>query len=428
MDAIFKIAFNFFRAFVGFSIYMVYRICLLCACLFHVIIRKHITKTRQSTEKSARYGRILWKRKHFELDEPSSSDFLCLFSSRVTPDSVLRPNVSLYTLTPDEAIFVETDDKVNIYNSNIHPFVFLAQFKYANSVIKMSITEFVALAEKIGDPVVPVIWVSNTGRCGGTMLGQVFESIPGTLVINEQHPPFNLCHLFQKEVLKGSQYDSILKSIIRVLCRPRQGIARICIKPHPVCTVMMNDITRLMPQIRQIFIYRNSQNTIESWVRTMQSEPFLIVLKACANSDLFSKFCPYFRRLLRYYVISKPKYVGEISDDQNTACLFAYMWSYFIHIARDAMSHDPSILSAKYEDIISRPTETIRQLFEDLNIDDAHVGKAISSMEHDSQRESVLSRNNLSSVVKHLSTVDMIRIDSILSKFNLPTLEKDFRM
>ena len=49
----------------------------------------------------------------------------------------------------------------------------------------MLVTDFVSFAERIEDPSVPVIWITNTGRCGGTMLCKVFESVPGTHVINE---------------------------------------------------------------------------------------------------------------------------------------------------------------------------------------------------------------------------------------------------
>ena len=46
------------------------------------------------------------------MDHMLPSDFLCLFNSRVKPDSVLRPNVSLCALTDKEAIFVETAEKI----------------------------------------------------------------------------------------------------------------------------------------------------------------------------------------------------------------------------------------------------------------------------------------------------------------------------
>ena len=283
------------------------------------------------------------------------------------------------------------------------------------------------LAERIGDPTVPVIWMSNTGRCGGTMLGQVFESVPGTLLINEPHSLMNLWHLYDRGAFNDSQYDAVLKSSIRIPSKPRQGIKSLYIKPGPFCTVLMKDITRLLPNIRQLFIYRNSFDTIKSWVGAMQCEPFLVVMNSCANADWFSKLCSYFRHLERYYFISKPKYFDKIPDDANTACMFAYMWSYFILIARDAMSRDPKLLTVKYDDIIERPKETVKQLFNILDIDVIHLDNAVSSMEHDSQRKSVLSRDRLAAS-KFISTVDKIRIDSILSKFKLPILDKDFRI
>ena len=406
---------------------MVYRFCRFCIGVCDNIISKLIVENRQSEWNTAQYGRILWKQKHVEMDEPSPFDFLCFFSSRVNPDSVLQPNVSLYAITSKEAIFVETPENININRSNVHPFCFVSQFLYAKNVIKMSITEFVGLAERIGDPTVPVIWISNTGRCGGTMLGQVFESVPGTLFMNESHSLQNLWHLQDRGAFNDSQYDDVLKSIIRVLSKPRQGIKYICIKPHPLCTVMMNDITRLLPNMKQLFIYRNSLNTIKSWVGAMQCELFFAVVNSCANTNWFSLLCPYFRHLERYYFVSKAKHFEEIPSDANTACMFAYMWSYFILVARDAMSRDPNILPVKYEDIIAGPKEAVRQLFDSLDIDVIHLDNAVISMKHDSQRQSVLSRDKLASS-KYISTVDKIRIDSILSKFNLPLLDKDFRI
>ena len=104
----------------------------------------------------------------------------------------------------------------------------------------------------------------------------------------------------------------------------------------------------------------------------MYSEPFLAVLCSCANSEWFSKICPYFRHLERYYFIFKPK------D------------SYIILIARESTSQDPNILPVKYEDIIATPKVAVRQLFTSLEIDGIHVDHAVASMGRDSQRDSAL--------------------------------------
>ena len=135
---------TFYKAFVGFLRYTTHRFCCLCIGVCDFIIGKLIVDYRQSTGSSAQQGRILWKQKHFEMDETSPFDFLCFFNLRVKPDYVLRPNVSLYALSNEEAIFVETAENVNIYSSKVHPFFFVAQFRYAKNVIKMSITQFVS--------------------------------------------------------------------------------------------------------------------------------------------------------------------------------------------------------------------------------------------------------------------------------------------
>ena len=79
------------------------------------------------------------------------------------------------------------------------------------------------------------------------MLGQVFESVPGTLLINEPHCLMNLWHLYERSAFNDSQYDTVLKSIIRILSKPRQGIKSIYVKHGPFCTILIKDITRLLP-------------------------------------------------------------------------------------------------------------------------------------------------------------------------------------
>ena len=59
------------------------------------------------------------------------------------------------------------------------------------------------------------------------------------------------------------------------------------------------------------------------------------------------------------------------------------------------MSRDPNILSLEYEDIIARPKLLVKELFESLDIDIIHVENALSSMNHDSQRDFIVSRERL---------------------------------
>ena len=144
-------------------------------------------------------------------------------------------------------------------------------------------------------------------------------------------------------------------------------------------------------------------------------------IRAC--STIF----PIFRRLERYYYISKLKDGRNIQPpaDADTSCVLTYMWSYCILVARDAIARNPNILSVKYENIVAKPKEVLKKLFEKLGIDVIHLEKAVTSMRRDSQRNSAFSRVKMDSN-KNASTNDKIHIDSILSKFDLPLSGKDF--
>ena len=151
---------------------------------FNSVGRKILSRDDGSSN-TVQIGRILWKRKFHVFEYTSSRDFLCLYLTNVDAEYVLRPSVTLYSVAKHEAVFVETVEDINIYSSDENPFFHMAQFNRSKNVIKMPIKIFHALSNKIGDPKVPVIWTSHIGRCGSTLLGQLFEKVPGTLLIAE---------------------------------------------------------------------------------------------------------------------------------------------------------------------------------------------------------------------------------------------------
>ena len=200
---------NIWKYFFRLAVYLLYFFNRACAYGLNYTINWMLTFNNSRTN-TAQLGWVLWKHKFAILSVTSPINFLCLFRTRVSPEYVLRPAVSLYAITRKKAIFVETPESVNIYSSDVHPFFLAAQFLTATKVINLTIRDFLCLAEKVVDPTVPVIWVSNTGCCGGTMLTQVFESVPGTLVIHEPDPPTTVHHL-NENTFEDSEYEVMLK-------------------------------------------------------------------------------------------------------------------------------------------------------------------------------------------------------------------------
>ena len=155
----------------------------ICLHLIYTILKymlNHSIKHDTSYEKSATIHRIIWKRRWIEIAECSPHNFLTWPKSKVNPQYIFRPTVSLYAVTKDIVVFVETPEDIDIYRSDINPFLYLAQFKHCVQVITMPVGSLHHLAEELGDPSCQVILLFNTARSGSTIIGQMFESVPGT--------------------------------------------------------------------------------------------------------------------------------------------------------------------------------------------------------------------------------------------------------
>ena len=431
MARVYTIVQNFFKYFIRLAAYSLYRFCWMSVCVLDYISNTLVLKSHQPTVKSAKLGKIIWRQKFYNIRLVSQYDFICLFRTHVRPEYVLQPNVSLYAITNKEAIFVETPVSVNIYSSDVYPFFFVAQFLNATKVIKMSIKDFVSLADKIGDPTASnsVIWLSNTGRCGGTMLCQVIETVPEALVISEPDSPSNVFHLHEYNRFNVSEYEAVLKSMIRIMCRPHPGKTRFFIKPRSLCTLMMTDICKVCPDVRHIFIYRNSLDTIRSWLAVMAFEPYLVVIRACIDAVWFSNIFPFYRNVLRLHFTSKRKDGLDMPLELTTICMIATFWANQMLFARKMLALDQINVSLKYEHILSRPKESITQIFERLGIDTIHTHCAVASLSRDSQRGSPLSRDKIGgSSFRFMSETDKTDCDVILTQRNLPRMGEDFTL
>ena len=402
-------------------------------CFFHVGADVY-NKAREKIfglERSVKRASILWKQRISFLNNSTPRDFFCLNFTRVEPEYVLRPNVSLYTVTDKEAIFVETPAKMNIYSSDTFPFFFAAQFIHGTHVIRMDIECFHSLADQVGDPSVPVTWMSNTGRCGSTMMCQIFESVEGTLVMAEPDAVQNVFYLLQDRNYIGistKDCQRILKSTVRMLCKPRAGTERIFIKLRSSCTALMADMSTLFPDIKHLFLYRNCEETVASFANALNSLPYGLVLRLCSDNEVLSNFVPLFRKLLRYHIGTKRKDAAEVPLNENTIGILTYLWAEQILLARDAISRDKRVLTTRYEEIVSKPMETIKEVFENTGVDLKHLGKAVSSLSKDSQRGTGLSRSSIGNQSRKVGDADRVHADRILTGYNLPLLGSDFRL
>ena len=87
-------------------------------------------------------------------------------------------------MTDDEAIFLEALPGCEVWRSCYAPFFYEAQFCHAVRLIRLPISSFLRLADRLVDPA-NVTFISMIGRSGSTMLIQMFEQTGEVVAISE---------------------------------------------------------------------------------------------------------------------------------------------------------------------------------------------------------------------------------------------------
>jgi hypothetical protein len=89
-----------------------------------------------------------------------------------------------YHLTMKQNI-VKTIISLFQFDSKHGPFFYSVQYKKCTELIIVPIHYFVRLADSAKQLGPKIVLLSNMGRCGSTLLTQMFEAIPGTITISE---------------------------------------------------------------------------------------------------------------------------------------------------------------------------------------------------------------------------------------------------
>lgn len=420
------------------------------SCLFHSVqsliwvfngarakIRKH--QQGEDYETSAQVWNIRWR---YKLELPVLSDirdFLCTFDRFVHPDYILKHNVTLYSIGKSEVTFIETNPDVDIYKPDANPFFYVAQFKNAIKVITMNLNSWHRIADEIGETRQKVVFLSNTGRCGSTLLGQMFQSVPNVVCLSE--PDSLLCLLALKHCFKTVDYERAIRSMIISLTKPMSFTPRlIVIKTRSQVEMQVEDIGNQFPQIVKLFLYRDSFKTIQSFSRWY--EVFHVFL---TSIRLYS--VPILKPLLLiHYQLPNwtrlhlgPTFCHEclatkfpwLADDgvfrnYTPFRILAIHQAVALALYVDYLERGVDVTGIRYEDLCGNTISTCKKLFALCGIDEKYIPGACACLKVDSQRGSTLGKALLNNKELFSLTNDLKQeADVIFKRLNLPSLDEE---
>ena len=180
---------------------------------------------------------------------PTFQHFITAHEEFLCPIYILRDNVSLMCFNQSGAVFVETSPIVDVYSSRTNPFSYNAQYEHAKRLIVLPFFAFHKLAAEVGDPVKKIVWMSGTGRCGSTLVSQIFENSEPNVITQV----VNLCWYGE---ITLETHDKLLQSSVRLMCKSRSPTVDILfIKTDVVCAALIERISLMFPRIIQLFLY-----------------------------------------------------------------------------------------------------------------------------------------------------------------------------
>lgn len=343
-------------------------------------------------------------------------------------DYLKKDEVSLAFLDQRYAYFVETLPGCNIYDTTNHPFLYGAQFKLTANIIRVTLKNFLEFAQELGDPKANVISLYSTGRCGSTLLTQMMEGVPNTIVMSEPMFQTNLLEDNNGQLITtGTTYNmqQIIRAGYRVQCKPlnNRQVDNFVLKSVSLVIKTAAKTQEACPYIRNVFMHRAPKPNIQSFRAMMGSMPWFgkfIASRTFFNSlaRLYPDDCdkvPVIRDL-------EDKWLRKIGSAEMIALFFGL---HVLNFREYSTKKKISFFSISYEDLLASPEGTMKKLLAHCSMSTRTLDQCISAMSKDSQQGSAISREKLQkSRPKDFTEGEIRNVNEIFQKMDLPPLER----
>ena len=436
-----------------------------------VTARQRVRERHDDVTTAAQVLKI-WARYRFDvlLSPCSSSDFIATHERHCAPEYVLQDHVTLYAVSATEAVFVETSADVDVHSSDCNAFFRVGQFLNARRLIRMPLTSLYNLAAELllasndnsacsrsllADPAAAhndatadddydedvtiaaherlllkqpfnkkLVFISMTGRCGSTLLLQLFEGTGRrrTLTLSEPDVLNSLAQL--ERHMTATEHDLLIKSCVLLLCKPRAAASAEAAAVHTTYVIklvpptihMVPKLHRLFPTARHVFTYRQGLDVAKSSYRIAEQMPLILLL--LLSSKLPSQHA---QRMAAAMGVPRATFADIASND---VALFYYFWSFCVRAYHECRRRCVDIAAVKYEHLLANPRRCARQVFDhcafacsDAELDD--IVPRVTS--RDSQMASPLSHDIVSRCASpRVSTKDIEVMNEIARQNGVP--------
>jgi hypothetical protein len=303
---------------------------------------------------------------------------------------ILNPHVNLYCIdvASSQAIFVEVASEVNLATA---PFVYQAQYEGAQRLFTMPLAQLLELGERLETNLDRLILTFNIGRCGSTLLHQIFNQLPGVVSLSEPDGfiPFwgEAAHLSTGETT--ALINASAKFIFRSQVFPDLTVPAIKLRARNLGQLKLFHFA--FPQATLLFIYRETIGWVASWMRVAQRLTTIAIQDKTPLEDLIARFSNNWGPI-SLAALGLVNFPGPLSAAQGYAFAWLLMMDCYLRYVREGLP----IAALSYSDLNHRRQETLARLFAICALPLDAVQPALAAYERDSQAGTVMGREEQS--------------------------------
>lgn len=400
-----------------------------------------IEKIKKNQEKeNAQVLDIRYTLKRNPLATPLS--FITTHSHFTQPDIVLNKNVHLLSIEPDIARFLECDPDVDLYNSRDFPFLHFAQTANAKRLITIPRSDLDVIVSNINIDDREVVWLFHTTRCGSTLWGQIFNSLPNWTTISESQTLYHSINYRRTDIsdlqtfAKTEEYEEMVVAWIKMQVSMIPKDQSIFWKSMTLDHHAVPIIQKRFPNQKIMFGYRDTLGSAKSYYKAFGSDPWInFSLKYFLNRKL-TILPPVGRVRGMWFMFSNGYDLSFCSQTMQTAGTdpsvfewFTMLWCCIVTMMRNFQANGVKFKSIKYEELQASPKKTIAGVFDYVGISASLVDTALAAMDRDSQAGAYFSKDNREVNRTWVSTEKSLNMcNHILMKFGFPNLDAEFQM
>ena len=384
------------------------------------IIQDFLSSWRQqpTTDRQAQVLDVKYRYKYDAMAQPASlSNFILVPRSWENTDYILRHNVSLYCLNETQAVFVETAPH-NGRKITEDPFLKVSQFKTAQRVVILPITLFVKYAEILDAPENKVIILRNCGRCGSTLMCQMFDKT-GSCVSLSEPSVMKSCRMLMDNLPEDTirmLLQCSLKFLIRSFCDNKSDTT-VIVKLDSHESHLLPMLSPLLPNAAELFMYRDLVPMAFSFAKIMSvlAHPFI-------HLNLAFNF-----PILYNHIMKKLGYGAERYPNIK---LFSFFTVGFFEPALNCRRylqhrlHEKYVGAVKYELLEADPIGQMQKILAVCGLPTSWAEGACEALKHDSQKGTQVAGRGVQT--RELNKTEINLCNTICDILKLPQFDEDF--